>query len=66
VPAKRVHFTFLYAPFSIFTSKLYKLQITEEDSHMAWNKDHNILFGMIEINNRDVRNEEIEGTAKRT
>jgi hypothetical protein len=27
---------------------------------MAWNKDHNILFGMIGINNRDMRNEEIE------
>ena len=39
---------------------MYKLQIIDEDSHMAWNKDHNILLGMIEINKRDMRNEEME------
>ena len=27
---------------------------------MAWNKDHSIFFGMIEMNKRDMRNEEME------
>jgi hypothetical protein len=50
----------IYAPFRIFASKLHKLQIIEESSLMAWKKDHNILFGMIEMNKRDMRKEAME------
>ena len=48
----------IFAPFRIFASKIYKLHIIEEDSHMAWNKDHIILLGVIQTNSRDMRNEE--------